>query len=198
MRRLGNGATEACSLGNSRHRWPTRRVLAKQTQGMDHLAHALRYAERGFPVFPLSPRSKLPLVPAERGGHGLHDATTDPAAILLWWEAHPNSEHRHQDGRELRRHRPRRGGSRRCDGTSASRQGEATRARSENGQPVSLSRQVDGNRQFAQGSCLVSTSEAKADMSSRHLLSIRMATDTAGSTRILATSLRLLLGCWSS
>jgi hypothetical protein len=50
---------------------------------------ALLYARLGYPVFPLAPRSKLPLIPAEQGGHGLHDATTDTAQIRAWWEAHP-------------------------------------------------------------------------------------------------------------
>lgn len=37
---------------------------------------ALRYAMNGFPVFPLAPRSKMPLIAARDGGRGLHDAIT--------------------------------------------------------------------------------------------------------------------------
>ncbi|GAA2486377.1 bifunctional DNA primase/polymerase [Streptomyces gobitricini] len=59
------------------------------------LAHALSAAERGLPVFPLSP-SKLPALPSPhrhdpepvrcrgecgRPGHGVHDATTDATGV---------------------------------------------------------------------------------------------------------------------
>jgi hypothetical protein len=31
------------------------------------------------------------LIPARNGGHGLHDATTDPEVIRAWWRAHPSA-----------------------------------------------------------------------------------------------------------
>jgi hypothetical protein len=69
------------------------------------LAHALAAARRGFPVIPLSP-SKLPALrsphhgeelPAPchgecgRPGHGVHDATTDPARIRELFAAAPRA-----------------------------------------------------------------------------------------------------------
>jgi hypothetical protein len=65
--------------------------MANQTERVDHLAAALRYASQGVPVFPLAPRSKFPLISAANGGHGLHDATTDAAQIQAWWMAHPTA-----------------------------------------------------------------------------------------------------------
>jgi hypothetical protein len=53
--------------------------MSNQTERVDHLAAARRYASQGIPVFPLAPRSKFPLIPAADGDHGLHDATTDAA-----------------------------------------------------------------------------------------------------------------------
>ncbi|MFG2625276.1 bifunctional DNA primase/polymerase [Streptomyces sp. NPDC048473] len=67
------------------------------------LAHALSAAERGLPVIPLS-AGKLPALPSPhrnedrpvicRGacglpGHGVHDATTDPAAVRALFAAAP-------------------------------------------------------------------------------------------------------------
>ncbi|RNL71876.1 bifunctional DNA primase/polymerase [Streptomyces sp. I6] len=67
------------------------------------LAHALSAAERGLPVIPLSP-TKLPALPSPhrldqeparcRGecgllGHGVHDATADPAAVRALFSAAP-------------------------------------------------------------------------------------------------------------
>ncbi|MCX4846627.1 bifunctional DNA primase/polymerase [Streptomyces sp. NBC_00893] len=67
------------------------------------LAHALSAAERGLPVIPLTAR-KLPALPSPhrnddrrpacRGacglpGHGVHDATTDPAAVRALFAAAP-------------------------------------------------------------------------------------------------------------
>ena len=65
--------------------------MANQTERVDHLAAALRYASQGVPVFPLAPRSKFPLISAANDGHGLHDATTDAARIQAWWMAHPTA-----------------------------------------------------------------------------------------------------------
>lgn len=68
-------------------------------------ASAAYYATRiGWPVFPLRPKRKAPVIPrahedAEtqkncrgecgRYGHGLYDATTDPTIIAAWWERWP-------------------------------------------------------------------------------------------------------------
>lgn len=45
---------------------------------------ALAYAAKGWPVFPLRPRAKLPATT-----HGLKDATTDEAKIRDWWTREP-------------------------------------------------------------------------------------------------------------
>ncbi|HEX2041539.1 MAG TPA: bifunctional DNA primase/polymerase [Acidimicrobiales bacterium] len=70
-----------------------------------HLDHALYYArELSWPVFPVAPRGKLPLLPSAhargeppcrgecgREGHGLHDATTDETTIRRWWGKCPDA-----------------------------------------------------------------------------------------------------------
>jgi hypothetical protein len=58
---------------------------------VDHLAAALAYASAGIHVFPLAPRSKVPLIPARNGGRGLHDATTNDVIIRAWWDATPRA-----------------------------------------------------------------------------------------------------------
>jgi hypothetical protein len=60
--------------------------MSNQTERVDHLAAARRYASQGIPVFPLAPRSKFPLIAAADGDHGLHDATTDAAQIQAFAE----------------------------------------------------------------------------------------------------------------
>src|SRR5207247_4122729 len=52
---------------------------------------ALAYAKKGWPVFPLAPRNKKPLIPKEQGGNGFHDATTDANQIRTWWTVHPDA-----------------------------------------------------------------------------------------------------------
>lgn len=47
---------------------------------------ALKYAEMGFSVFPLKPRSKAPATE-----NGFKNATTDKARIANWWDSHPDS-----------------------------------------------------------------------------------------------------------
>lgn len=50
-------------------------------------AAALALAARGWLVFPLTPREKVPLP----GSHGHLDATTDPATIERWWTRTPDA-----------------------------------------------------------------------------------------------------------
>ena len=55
----------------------------------DPLRAALRYGERGWPIFPCrwqGERRKQPLTE-----HGLHDATADPAIIKAWWSRWPDA-----------------------------------------------------------------------------------------------------------
>jgi Bifunctional DNA primase/polymerase, N-terminal len=58
-----------------------------QSNTSPELDAALRYANRGIPVFPCSPLDKKPLTP-----HGFKDATTDEAQIRAWWTQWPNTE----------------------------------------------------------------------------------------------------------
>lgn len=50
------------------------------------LSAALKYAERGIPVFPLRPGGKKPLTP-----RGFKDATTDHDQIRRWWRRWPDA-----------------------------------------------------------------------------------------------------------
>jgi hypothetical protein len=51
------------------------------------LNHALKWAARGLPVFPLRPRSKIPFA----GSNGCKDATRDEAIIRAWWRKQPRA-----------------------------------------------------------------------------------------------------------
>ncbi|MFJ9782543.1 bifunctional DNA primase/polymerase [Amycolatopsis sp. NPDC101161] len=57
-------------------------TLITATNGL--LAAALGAAERGWPVFPLAPRSKRPAIPDWQ-----QRATCDPDRIRRWWRRHP-------------------------------------------------------------------------------------------------------------
>lgn len=54
---------------------------------MTMLEAALWYADRGLPVFPCSPGSKVPFA----GSSGSKDATTDEATIRKWWGKSPEA-----------------------------------------------------------------------------------------------------------
>jgi putative DNA primase/helicase len=58
---------------------------------MTMLEAALAYAARGTPVFPVSPRNKMPCVSRREGGHGYKDATTDQDQIRRWWARWPRA-----------------------------------------------------------------------------------------------------------
>ena len=51
---------------------------------MEKVDAAIRYAARGWPVFPS--RGKIPLTP-----HGFHDASADAATIEAWWRENPDA-----------------------------------------------------------------------------------------------------------
>ena len=59
------------------------------------LEAALRYAARGWHVFPLKPGAKAPLT-----AHGFKDATTDTSQIRAWWTDHPRANVAIRTGRE--------------------------------------------------------------------------------------------------
>lgn len=54
---------------------------------MTKLEAALKYAIRGWKVFPCSANAKTPLA----GSHGVKDASADPAVINQWWAEHPDA-----------------------------------------------------------------------------------------------------------
>jgi hypothetical protein len=59
---------------------------------VDFLAGALPYAERlGWKVLILAPERKLPLFSKEKGGKGVHDATSNPVQISAWSKVCPNA-----------------------------------------------------------------------------------------------------------
>src|SRR5947209_16879997 len=51
------------------------------------LKAALRYAARGWAVFPLAPGTKVPL----KGSNGVKDATKNTDQIRSWWTKNPDA-----------------------------------------------------------------------------------------------------------
>jgi Bifunctional DNA primase/polymerase, N-terminal len=66
---------------------PTATPPALSTPALSLAEAARAYAEMGWSVFRLAPRSKSPL----KGSHGFKDPTTDPATIRAWWTEHPDA-----------------------------------------------------------------------------------------------------------
>lgn len=54
----------------------------------DLLTAAVRYAEHGWAVFPLRPRSKHPL---HKDAGGFHEASKNPQVVADWWASDPNA-----------------------------------------------------------------------------------------------------------
>ena len=50
------------------------------------LQYALSYIKLGFAIFPLKPRSKIPLAK-----NGFGDATKDITQVKQWWSEHPSA-----------------------------------------------------------------------------------------------------------
>lgn len=77
-----------CVMRTESTRRPARRraTRAKKKRRAKFLKNALRFIERGIPVFPVAENSKIPLTT-----HGFKDATTDPRQIEDWVEEHPQA-----------------------------------------------------------------------------------------------------------
>lgn len=66
-----------------------RRTGASGDARLELGAAALFLAEHVGPVFPLGPRSKVPLIPKAKGGNGCLDATRDLDQVAAWWQRCP-------------------------------------------------------------------------------------------------------------
>lgn len=47
------------------------------------------YISNGYPIFPIAPSTKIPLLSRENGGNGVYDATTDREQVDRWWNETP-------------------------------------------------------------------------------------------------------------
>lgn len=56
----------------------------------DFLEDVLEYAKRGWHIFPLHTKSKMPAISREKGGHGFKDATNDLGRLERWWKKNPD------------------------------------------------------------------------------------------------------------
>ncbi len=63
----------------------------RSEQPTEHLEAALDLARRGYAVFPLGVRSKVPMIAEKDGGHGYKDATRDEPQIREWWTRWPRA-----------------------------------------------------------------------------------------------------------
>lgn len=63
---------------------------ATRQNGMGDAAARL-VSDRGWAVFPLVARGKIPLISKENGGRGCLDASTDMEAVRAWWAESPNA-----------------------------------------------------------------------------------------------------------
>jgi len=52
---------------------------------------AMKYAARGWRLFPLKPCDKLPLIPKSEGGNGCLDATAEMTMVDYWWTNNPDA-----------------------------------------------------------------------------------------------------------
>jgi Bifunctional DNA primase/polymerase, N-terminal len=60
-----------------------RELGANVISATDISTHAIEYAIRNWPVFPLN--GKVPAIPRREGGKGVFDATTDLNTVIAWW-----------------------------------------------------------------------------------------------------------------
>jgi hypothetical protein len=70
---------------------PIRDLVGAWLESGELAEHALAHVRRGWAVFPLAPKSKVPLIAKRFGGRGCHDATREPAQVTKWWAECPHA-----------------------------------------------------------------------------------------------------------